>query len=323
MKRIIILSLLIILSNIAFCQTISITGKITDDKGNPVAFAFIKDAKHNYQTFSGPDGTFILNADPASRLMVTCSNYKKNIVEIKNNSQLDIVIMPDANGGINSAAVAKSSDAFDVHEIGGTDRAARPLTQFGTAREQLHGSPFLFDNWVHGYAISPQDSIIESNNYLFNYEKIEGVLLYTDDGKTMYSVYKDKARKFVLFDENGQESVFESVPAIDDKHYVQVLSEGRKYKIYKQLNTIFTKADFQTNGITSTGNNYDSYVDESVYYVVKLPNGQPQKISLRKKTLKTAFADDAAEVNKFMSDHDDAEVDDSYLKKLGDALNNN
>jgi hypothetical protein len=138
----------------------------------------------------------------------------------------------------------------------------------------------------------------------------------------MFSVDKSQIKAFTLFDDNGQQAVFEMVPAIDAKHYLQVLSSGSKYKIYKDLGTKFLKADFQTNGITSSGNNYDSYVDEGVYYIVKLPDGKPQKVSLKRKAIKAAFAADADKANKYMSAHDSDEVDDNFLKGLGDYMNN-
>jgi Holliday junction resolvase RusA-like endonuclease len=98
-----------------------------------------------------------------------------------------------------------------------------------------------------------------------------------------------------------------------------VLSSGSKYKIYKDLGTTFIKASFVTNGITSSGNNYDEYKDDAVYYVVK-QGGQPQKIELKSKAIKTAFAAEADKVKKFFSDNE-GDVDENYLKALGDYLN--
>ncbi len=314
MKRIIGAALLGLMSTIAFGQTISVSGTVTDQQGKPIAFAFIKDAENNYATFSAPDGSFTVDANPASRLLATCNNYKEAIVKVE--PAVKIVML----AGAQSLATAnKHSDPFNIEEVG-TDRSARPLAHFGTQQEQLHGSPFLFPDWVHGYAISPVDSIKENDDYLFNYQKLSGALLYTDDGKTMSQANKGQVKGFVLFDENAQQYTFEDVPAIDTKHYVQVLVSGSKYKIYKQLNTKFLKADFQTNGITSSGNNYDSYVDDAAYYIVK-SGGQPQKVSLKKKSLKTAFVADADKFNAYMTAHDSDEIDDNFLKGLGAAMN--
>lgn len=322
MKRITISCLFVLMSTLVFAQTtISISGTVTDEKGNPVAFAFIKDAQHNYETFAGPDGTYTLNADPTSRLMVSCKNYTRVVVPVNNSTNLPIKMTSSGSEATTSDA-AKNSDAFHIQEIGGANKDARPMTNFGTTQEQLHGSPYLFDHWVHGYAVSSQDSVVENDNYLFNYHKMEGALLYTDNGRSMFTVYKDKANKFVLFDDNGQQYSFEFVPSIDQQHYLQVLSSGSKYKIYKQLNTKFLKADFQTNGITSSGNNYDSYVDEASYYAVKVPGGQPQKFSLKRKSIKAAFGSDGDKAAKYLSDHDSDDMNDTLLQGLGDYMNN-
>ena len=206
-------------------------------------------------------------------------------------------------------------------EIGGTDRSSRPLTRFGTQEEELHGSPYLFNDWVHGYAISNSDVIHQNDSYLFNYEKIDGSLLFTTDGKTMRVVDKNQIKQFTLFDDKDVPYTFENVPAIDPNHYLEVLSSGNNYKVYKNLGTEFLKNDFVTNGITSSGNNYDSYVDQGTYYVVKLPGGQPQRISLKRKSIKNAFAADADKAGKYLSVHDSDDVDDNFLKGLGDFMN--
>jgi hypothetical protein len=319
MKRLTVLSVIILIVKIAFAQTtIVVNGTVTDDKGNPVSFAFIKDAQHNYQTFSGPDGTFKLNADPFSRLMATEKGFKRAIVPVNNNTNITIQMVADGNAGTPKA----KSAVFEIQEIGGADRDTRPMTNFGTQQEQLHGSPFLFENWVHGYAVSPSDSIIQNSNYLFNYQKIDGTLLYTDDGKTVYAVYKSKVKAFTLFDDAGLSYSFEDISVIDPKHYVQVIASGNKYNMYKNLGTKFLKADFQTNGISSSGNNYDSYSDESTYYLVKVPGGQPQKFNLKRKAIKVVFDSDGAKVDRFFSDNDTDDIDDAYLKKLCDYMNN-
>jgi hypothetical protein len=134
-------------------------------------------------------------------------------------------------------------------------------------------------------------------------------------------VDKNQIKQFTLFDDKDVPYTFENVPSIDPNHYLEVLASGSSYKIYKNLGTKFLKNDFQSNGITSSGNNYDSYVDEGVYYIVKLPGGQPQKVSLKRKSIKNAFAADADKANKYMSAHDSDEVDDNFLKGLGEFMN--
>ena len=301
-------------------QTVLVNGTITNEKNNPLPFAFVKDSQYHNATFSNAEGTFSLDVNPASSLIITSSNYKEVKVEVNNNQSVKIVMVP-APGSSGTAVTGQTSGRFEIHESGVTDRSARPLARFGTAQEELHGSPYLFNNWVHGYALTNLDSIKENDGYLFNYEKTSGILLYTDDGKTMNALDRTNIKKFIFFDDNAQPVTFESVPAIDPKHYLQVLGSGKKYNIYKQLNTKFLKADFQTNGISSSGNNYDSYVDEGKYYIYQVNNGGFHEISLRKKSIKAAFPAEISKINTFMSQHDADELDDNYLKNLGDFIN--
>jgi len=319
MRKVTLSGLLIFFASIAFGQTTPISGTVTDEQGQPVPFVFIKDAQHNYATFSDPNGAYKLNVDPSSELIATSNNYKESVVKIASQAKVNIVMHPGGTAGTNTGATA---DAFTVTEIGTKGKDTQPLAQFGTTKEELHGSPYLFTNWVHGYAVTTADSIKQNDSYLFNYEKTTGLLLYTAGGNAMKAVNKSEIKGFTLYDEKGQPYEFEDVPAINTKVFVQVLSSGNKYIIYKDLNTKFHKADFTTNGITSSGNNYDSYDDNSNYYLVTKPAGAPQKFNLKRSSLKKVFSTDAIKINQFISAHDSDEVDDTYLENLGDFMNN-
>src|ERR1700710_11922 len=126
MKKTIVLSLFILISAITFGQTISITGTVTDEQGKPIPFAFIKDAEHNYATYSDPDGAFTINANPSSRLMATGNNYQESVVKIDNQPSIKIVMK--AGGTAGTAKADNSGDVFNTAEVGGTDRSSRPLT---------------------------------------------------------------------------------------------------------------------------------------------------------------------------------------------------
>jgi hypothetical protein len=317
MKKITLFGFLVLTSIITFGQTISISGTVNDQNGKPIPFAFISDARHPYATFSDQNGIFSLKADPTSVLIVTAINHPEVSAQIDSKSDFKIVMTGDPSGS--AVATPAGKNVFAPVESS-VDMTSGSLTQIGTHQDTLHGSRFLFKNWVHGFAVTPNNSIKQNDAYLFNYDKIDGNLVFSSDKNTAHLVIKQEIKGFTLFDNNVQPYVFEDVPAIDTKHYMQVLASGSKYKIYKDLGTKFIKNNYSSNGISSTGNNYDEYADESVYYVVKLPEGKPLKVSLRKKAIKTAFIADADKVNKFLADNDTA-IDDNYLKKLGDYMN--
>jgi hypothetical protein len=173
---------------------------------------------------------------------------------------------------------------------------------------------------VHGYVTSAADSIVENIHYLFNYDKIGGSLLLNKEDNTVLQIDGSSFKTFILFDGRAKAHPFVKVPAISPQRYVEVIADGPKYKIYKDLATKFHKADFATNGIASTGNNYDEYIDQNFYYLVK-DGGQPVKLQLKKKALKEAFAADADKLNKFMSAAGSGDIDEVYLKQLGEAMN--
>ncbi|MDB5152810.1 MAG: hypothetical protein JWR54_1561 [Mucilaginibacter sp.] len=317
MKRITLLCGLALISSITFAQTIAVNGTVTDQKGAPIPFAFISDSQHPYATYSDPNGMFSLKADPSSKLIVTASHHPEVDIKIDNPTDVNIVMTGDSASS--KTTVTNTRNVFAPNESL-VDMSAGSHFSVGSRQENLHGSRFLTGYWMHGFAVSPKDSIKQNNVYVFNYDKISGDLLFTRDRNTVLQVVKSEIKGFTLFDDNAKSYVFEAVLEIDTKHYVQVLASGGKYKIYKNLETKFIKANYSTNGIMSTGNNYDEYKDESVYYVVKLPGGQPVKIDLRKKSIKAAFAADADKVNKFFSDND-KDIDDDFLKSLGDYMN--
>jgi len=317
MKKIILFSLLALISIASFAQTVTVSGLVTDQKGAPVPFAFIYDSQHPYATYTDSTGVFTFNANPSSHLIATAINYARTDVKIDNPANLKIVM---ANGAANNVPIAPSLKNIFMQQEGFQNMIEGSQTRFGTHQENVHGSRFLFNVWVHGYIRTAQDSIKQNDAYLFNYDKIDGTLIFATGGTDMHLGIKSENKKFILFDGSGKSYVFEDAPEIDSKHYVQVIASGAKYKIYKTISTKFVKSDYVNNGITQHGNNYDEFVDESDYYLVKQPGGQPQKFSLKKKAIKTAFAADQDKVNKFFSDND-GDIDDAYLQRLGEYMN--
>jgi hypothetical protein len=318
MRKVILFSLIIISKVTSAQTTVAVSGTVTDEKGKPIPFAFISDSQHPYATYTDPNGAFSLMADPASNLVATANYHPETKVKIVNPADIKIVMAGDSVSNSN-APIKPADNNFFVPDEGMVDHVMS-INRIGSgAVENLHGSRYLFPGWVHGYAITPKDSIKQSDVYLFNYDKVAGNLLFTRNQKTVLIVVKQEIKGFTLFDENAIPTIFEDVPAIDAKHYLQVLATGPKYKVYKSLNTQFIKASFVTNGITSSGNNYDEYKDDAVYYVVKV-GGQPQKVDLKSKSIKLAFATEGDKVKKFFTDND-SDIDENYLKSLGEYMN--
>ncbi|HEY4326513.1 MAG TPA: carboxypeptidase-like regulatory domain-containing protein [Mucilaginibacter sp.] len=316
MKKTILTCLIGLISVLTFAQKITVNGIVNDAQGKPVPFAFIKDAVHNHAAFSDPNGAFTFKVDTADRLLVSAPGFNKTTVTIKDPQNVSVVLAADGANGVKTAA---SGESFK--EKLSTEGMTRNAGSEYIGKEgALHGSRYLFENWVHGYVLTSTDSIKQNDNYLFNYQKMDGSLILTEDGHTMQTINRHTIKMFVLFDDQGQYYTFENLPAIDPTHFLQLLSTGSSYKIYKQFNTKFIPNNYVSNGMTSTGNNYDEFKDDPSYYAVKVPGGTPQKFVLKSKSIKTAFAADAPKVSKYLSDHD-ADMDDNYITDLGNYLN--
>jgi hypothetical protein len=185
--------------------------------------------------------------------------------------------------------------------------------------DAIHGSLYLFDDWVRGALVSSDGLVYNDPSYGFDYNKVDGALLFTKDRKSAIQVDDSKIRSFTLCDKQDNPENFILVPVIDPAHFVQIIADGNKYKIYKLTLTHFIKNNYHNDGMTSTGNNYDEYADDYSYFVV-FGSAAPQKFALKKKALKVIFKSDIDKLNKFF-DTNSGDIDDNYLHEMGDFMN--
>ena len=314
---------LLILSGVsaAFGQAISISGTIKDQQGNPIPVAFVRDARHYYATYADSAGSFMIKADPSSTLVAVAAGYADSKVKIDNIATINIIMNKEdassANSAANSAG-ANGSAAFLNNQPIVNQSGASTAIKTGFSQEATKGSPYLFNNWVHGFAISTGDSLLYDINNLYNYDKIGGNLLFTKDRTTIMQVNQQQVKYFSLFDGKLYPHVFENAPLVNRKPFIEVILSTPKYKIYKQTETKLQRANFHTDGVIESGNKYDEYQDAAHYYFVKLPGGQPKQFSLKKKAIKELFGGDA---DKFMDSHGSKNIDDDYLRELDYSLN--
>jgi hypothetical protein len=81
------------------------------------------------------------------------------------------------------------------------------------------------------------------------------------------------------------------------------------------------RSNYISNGLVESGNNYDEYVDKQTYYWVDQKNEKAGIFELKKKSIKEAFASEAAKVDAYFSLHKHEDVDDNFVKKLIIYLN--
>jgi len=320
MKSITTSLILILTGAAAFAQTIEVRGTVNNQKGQPVPYAFVRDAQHNYATFADSTGTFMLKADPASALQVSAGNYKETQVKIENKTNVSVVLPADgAQGDIVSLKTIKDEiNGEFIHKgqlIFGGD-ASQSQVKSGFTQEATRGSRYLFPDWIPGFGLNKGDSLVVEKTNMYNYDKISGNIMYTNDGKSMAAVANAHIKNFSLFDKYGKAHIYENTPLIKDKAFVEVLMNTPKYKIYKKVDCKLSRADFHTDGVLEMGHRYDEYVDTERYYFIGA-DGKAQSISLKKSTLKKLLAGDA---DAFIASQGSRDVDEDYVRDLGNSL---
>jgi len=228
-----------------------------------------------------------------------------------------------AQSSAGAQAVDNSFQEFTHNlSVNGSARAVTTITAF-SSKEDTKGSRYLFDHWVNGSAVSTmKDVSVNSQSLLFNYDKITHNLFITQDKKTVVEVDKNQLQSFTLRSDNGQEYTYERANLINTDQFFQPLVKNTdKYTLYKLVKTKFKKADYHSDGLTESGNNYDEYLETSEYYIV-LPGGKDyKKIDLKKKAVKDALTADASKVNDYFSSHKYDDVNETFLKGLVVSLN--
>jgi len=318
MKTTITTLILALTGSLAYCQTSPVSGYVANQKGQPVPYAFVRDAQHNYATYADSTGTFMLKADPSSALEVSAANYKSTQVKIDSKTNVNVVLPSDAaQGAVTSLTSVK--DQINSEFLRRGDKlldASQQQIKSGFVQEPTHGSRYLYADWVPGFGITKKDSLVVEITNMYNFDKITGNIMYTNDGNSMAAVSTSQIKSFQLFDKKGHPHVYESMPAVNNKPFVEVLLSTPKYKICKKVDTKLNRADFHTNGVLEMGHRYDEYEDTERYYFVGA-DGKPQSISLKKSTLKKLLGGDA---DNFIASQGSRDVDEDYVKDLGESM---
>ena len=187
-------------------------------------------------------------------------------------------------------------------------------------KEETVGSRYLFFFLLNGSVTNLRDSVINMPNVVYNYDKINQSLLMFQDRKVVIEIYRDQIKSFAL-KYGGKEYEFVRIPMISSEDFFQPVIKNKKYSLYKTVRTRFVKADYSTNGISESGNNYDEYKDMPDFYVVFNSGKDFAKLELRKKSIKQALPKDAAKIEAYFYTNNPEAVDEAFLSGLINNLN--
>jgi hypothetical protein len=192
-----------------------------------------------------------------------------------------------------------------------------------TIKEDTRGNRYLLaDRWGQGVVVTRADSLVDNKALKFNFDKIQQNLYTTRDLNTIIELDKKEIKAFAIKDGDSV-VIFDKVAAIDSSRYFIVLvpAVSRKYALYRDLRTKFVKSNYHSDGMTESGNPYDEYVDNNIYYVV-LPGGiKARRLEMNKKYIKSILPEENYRVNEFFSKHRYDEINETLLKDLINYLN--
>jgi hypothetical protein len=178
------------------------------------------------------------------------------------------------------------------------------------------GNRYLFDSWAHGVVISANNFVLDSSDYFFTYDKMTHHLFLTKDKKKVIEVRNEEFKSFTLIQEN-QNFVFVHVPLINQTDFFEELvNQPGKYSLYKLIHTRIRRADYRTNGLFETGNDYDEYVDNYDYYVIFPGDRVYKRILLKTKSIKDILSMEHSKIKSYFSDHWESNIDEAFLKGL-------
>ena len=186
-------------------------------------------------------------------------------------------------------------------------------------QEDTRGSRYLLRDFAHGIIVDNTSRVIVDSMLLMNFDKIDGQLMIAQDPRNYLEVDKEKVLAFA-FKTPDTSFVFLNVPILSKINYFQLIASGPRYSVYKSLRTKFVKANYVSNGLTESGNNYDEYVDTETYFWVA-GNDSAGVLELKKKSIKNVFAKDKPRVDTWFSKHKMDDIDDTFLKGLINYLN--
>lgn len=315
-------------AQLTMAQSITASGTVKNEKGQAIASALVQEEDAKTATYTDSTGFFTIPIKSNATILVYAKGYKDEKVSPKEN--LVVVLTP----GKSSFKERNLNDPDKITTTVPDQNITHGFTYFNVStagsggalynisrKEDTKGSRYLVESWAKGYVVDKTGAPIKNDLYSFNYDKINGSLLLTQDKRAAVDVDRDRIKSFTIYNKLDLPETYELITNIDPSHYTQVLSDGSKYKVYKFTKTTFVKANYVTDGMTSSGNHYDEYVDEPTYYVLNVKTSALQKIAIKSKAIKQAFAADADKVKAFYTEHADDDIDENFLKSLADSLN--
>jgi TonB-dependent starch-binding outer membrane protein SusC len=103
--------------NTALAQTKEVTGKVTDDKGTPVAGATVQEKGNRKATTTDIDGNFRLSVNEGATLVITYVGFEKKEMKVGNTNNLTVALKVNSEA-LNEVVVTGSGVATSKKRLG-------------------------------------------------------------------------------------------------------------------------------------------------------------------------------------------------------------
>jgi len=223
-----------------------------------------------------------------------------------------------AQSDANSTQVGNAIQQLAVTQAGnGNTAAVGSFVNFHAPKDNTKGRRMLLADWAKGSVTTSKDSVIQNDQTVFNYDKITHDLYYSMDRQTVIEAERSHIKGFTFATMDGDVQ-YARLDLVKPEAFFQVFTpfDNTHYGFYSLIKTEFKKADYRTDGMVETGNNYDEYVDNVQYYIVA-PGGKAyQPVELKKKSLRTALPEAKTKVEEYLSQHKNDDINETFVKNL-------
>jgi hypothetical protein len=178
----------------------------------------------------------------------------------------------------------------------------------------IKGTRYLFNNWTRG-SVTSTDNTTYSNNYSFNFDKINHDLYarYQEQENLSVKVDKSKVKRFTI---GGFRFINSSLLGKTDPilFYQVLVEDSSELSLYKLTKTRFQRANPADMSNVKSGNFSSEFVDDVTYYV--LQGKQLSKINLTRNSIHKVLKSQNEKINKYDDQNSTKEIDEDFLVGL-------
>jgi len=109
---------LMLSAHFLWAQTQEITGRVTDDKGNPIIGVTVNVKNSRTGTTTAPDGSFKINAAPNATLIISAIGFEQKEIKVNNQTNLNLISLVQDTKLMSEVVVTGTGVATSKRKLG-------------------------------------------------------------------------------------------------------------------------------------------------------------------------------------------------------------